>query len=186
MSDNALCCGCSVESDYGTSIVIGDGSSESPYSVTQVDPLFNRPVVRAVHQQPTSIPNSTPTALSFTGVLFDTHHMFTMTSPTRLTIPIAGLYLMGYHLEWESAAAAYDKKIAFRSNGSATLDEQTQIYTSLNTQKFNGNYLWFFDVNDYVEVVATQTSGVAKAISGYDSITNFKYGFWMMYMGKKV
>lgn len=189
---NSTCCGCHFQSDYGTSIVTGDGSQSDPYSADQVDPLFNRPVVRAHHEYGQDIPHNTATPIDYTGVIFDTHEMFTLDQDTRLTIPIAGIYLIGVHLSWDIAVAGtpFYKQLDIRLNGVTVLDTQTQIYSSLDDADVSMNYVYFFEVDDYIEIVATQTSGSTENIvgsfqyGGEDAARRF--GTWMTYLGKKV
>ena len=188
MSDT-FCCGCDFESDYGTSVVTGDGSVADPFSIIQVDPLFNRPVVRSTLQIDRSIPNNTPTAVQWTGVLFDSNNMFSLNNDTRLTVQVAGFYLMGYQIVWPGAAVGVYKTMAFRSNGTTTLESSTRLETGAFSQAHNGSYLWYFAANEYVELVLTQVSGGALTIPGtqeLDSAALGVSGMWMTYLGKKV
>jgi len=67
MSQTPICCGCHLESDYGTSVVTGDGSQTNPFTVAQTDSGYDRPLVRVgISTGSTqSIPDNTDTAVSF-------------------------------------------------------------------------------------------------------------------------
>lgn len=191
MTLNSTCCGCHIISDYGTSTITGDGSQATPYSADQVDPLFERPVVRGIHEFAQNIPNNTPTPIEFSGVIFDSHKMYTHSVPTQFTVQVEGLYLIGYTFDWDVASsAAFYKAIDIRLNGTTVLDTQTQIYADLDEKHFSGNYTWFFSVGDYIEIVARHTSGGNENIIGTSQYigldTTRRYGAFMMYLGKKV
>lgn len=175
------CCGCVVESDYGTGTITGDGSQEDPYSLTQVDSTFNRPVVRVSRpgvQQ--SIPNNTNTAVSFTAESFDTNNMWVIGAPTRITINTAGFYVFGINFDWSSATNQV-REMFFRMNGVLELDRQSQFKNDavITEQLYDMTYQWFFSVGDYIEAIAFQTSGAAL------NLGNVRAQMWAMYLGKK-
>lgn len=177
------CCGCLFEADYGTSILEGDGTHADPISFSQVDPEFERPVARVERVTAQSIPNNTPTAISFTSAVTDSHVMWNVGNPTRLTIQVDGFYLMGFSGRWASANAI--REVFFRQtnfNFVAELDRQSQIKVAAVSHDFSANYNWFFTAGDYIEIVAFQTSGVALDISG-DATSPMN--FWAIYLGKK-
>lgn len=180
----ATCCGCSLVEDYGTSVVEGNGSQFDPYSVHQVDPEFDRPIVRvrktaAVNQ---SITTATPTALTFDVEYFDTNTMHdNAVNNSRLTIPIAGFYLMGADVVWASSTA--QREVFFRLDGITELDRQSAINLNGVTHHQNLQYLWFFEVAQYIEVIAFQTSGAGLNVT---PTTDEPVVFWAMYLGKKI
>lgn len=175
-----VCCGCHLETDYGTSIVSGDGSQESPYSLIQTDPTFNRPLVRVARggsQQ--AIPLATPTPVVFFFTDFDTDGMWNSLLPTRLTVQVSGLYLMGFNGAWGSFANTV-RETSFRLNGVSTLDKQSQINndTVVLSHYYDMTYLWPLVAGDYLEVVAFHQNNPSISM-------NFPQ-FWMMYLGKAV
>lgn len=176
MSKKCDCCGCHLEPDYGTSLVSGSGITEDPYSVSQVDPTFQRPVSRIERTTSQSIPNNTPTAITFTSVALDSHSMFDAGNPTRLTIPIAGIYVFGFNGKWSFSTA--QTETFFRANGSQDLDRQSQYDTVIQDPDFNTAYQWFFQPGEYIEVVVLQVSGGNLNI-------NVPLNFWAFYTGKK-
>ena len=183
MALNPTCCGCHLVTDYGTSIVGGDGdSAATPYTVSMIDPEFNRPIVKIRRTAAQTIPNNTATAVTYTATVFDTNGMFDLGNPTRLTIPITGLYLMGLYYEWPVSANTA-REVFFRLNGSMELDRQSLISANAAVPNHQQNhvYPWFFSAGDYVETLAFQTSGGDLALG----VATFPT-FWMTYLGKKV
>lgn len=173
------CCGCHLASDYGTSILTGDGSSVSPFEYSQVDPTFERPVARVIRATNQTIPNNAPTAISFSTVDFDSHTMFSLVNPTRLTATLPGFYLMGAGLHW--AQTALQRETFFRMNGTLELDRQSQFNTTVQTHHYSLGYLWYFAPGDYVEVVTFQLSGGnLDLVAGAQNLN-----FWMTYLGRK-
>lgn len=188
MVNTGSCCGCHVEDDYGTSFVSGTGESTDPYSIEQElndAILFKRPVVKTTLQVDRSVPLNTPTAIQWTGVQFDTHNMFSLVNPTRVVIPITGLYLMGYQVVW-NAPGDY-KTHEFVLNGTTTLDSHTKLDSGVFNANQTGYYQWYFSENDYVELVLTADAN--KSIIGRLENDAFRRGFsglWMMYLGKRI
>lgn len=175
------CCGCEVESDYGTGTINGDGSVANPYTLQQIDPTFKRPVVRASRTTNQSIPNSTITPIQFTTEDFDTHAMWVVGSPSVFTIAIAGLYLFGINVAWQSSANAV-REVYFRQNGSIELQRNScfKSDTVVSQQSYDITYQWYFAAGDTLEAVAFQTSG------GPLNIGTPRTAMWMMYLGQKI
>lgn len=183
MTTQNICCGCILDDDYGTSTVAGDGSETNPYSVRQIDPTFNRPVVRAIKTLATSqtITTGVDTAITFNSTIFDSHGMFNVANNTRLTIPIEGLYLLGADIPWDTTSAF--KQIRFRLNGSLFFWTATHIRPVSGAFPNNIQYTYTFSVGDYVEVIAQHQQG-----SDLNVVSNTAQpcNFWMMYLGKRV
>lgn len=182
------CCGCHLESDYGTALVTGDGTTADPFTITQVDPTFERPVVRVSRTAGNqAIPTLTDTAVIFDTEEFDSDGMWDAGSPSRLTIPIAGIYLMGTSLRWTWHTDP--KWIFFRQDGATVLHRKTAINGSGIGHQMTHNYMYYFDIGDYVEVVCFQQTGADLDIEGPPTGVlgaQAPICAWMMYLGKKV
>lgn len=183
-----ICCGCFVEDDYGTADVSGSGSATDPYLVEQIDPLFNRPVARTTLQIDRTISINTPTAVQWTGVLFDSHEMFKLSDPTRLTVKVDGLYVMGFHIVWAGSGVGAYKLHDFRLNGATVLDSHTRVETGAFSQNHSGSYVWYFSAADYLELVLTSVTANTSILGTPESDSSGLgiSSFWMMYLGKKV
>lgn len=176
-----FCCGCDLEDDYGTSVVTGEGSAEDPYTVTQIDPEFNRPVVRIGRATSQSIPNNTPTILSFSTEFFDSDSMWDIGAPTRFTIPYTGIYIMNVSFKWAQTTA--NRESGFILNGATELDLKSAQNSNVVAHPLNHTYMWYFTAGDYVEVIVFQNSGAPLNIVA--DATN-PISAWMMYIGQKV
>lgn len=183
------CCGCVVESDYGTSIVTGDGTAAEPYTIALVDPTWVRPAVRIRRTTNQSFPSTTGYGVvSFDTVVFEQGGEFWAAgAPTIITIPEDGLYIFGACGKWAAGNLAGARRIGFRLNGTTVIltDDQPLEAThgATLTPWMNLSYQYRLGIGDTLELVAHQNSGdslnlVAEAD---DSIT-----FWAVYVGKTV
>src|SRR5688572_32190137 len=89
------CCGCVITEDYGTSQVVGTGSSDDPFVVSMVDPAWVRPAARVRRTTDQLISNSIFVPISFDTEVFDTGNFWVIGSPTLFTISEAGMYAFG-------------------------------------------------------------------------------------------
>lgn len=183
MSD-LVCCGCHLASDYGTQVTTGEGSSASPFTVTQVDPEFKRPLVRVGLTLGTnqSFTTGVDGAVSFTVEYFDSDNMWVVGSPTRLTIPKAGIYLIGFTGKWTSSVNA-QRELWIRLNGTTELDRKSAQNGNAVNHPFTMNYVYYFNVGDYIEFMGLQSSGGALTML---SDSSNPITAWMMYMGRKI
>ena len=136
------------------------------------------PAVRVFHNTTQSITSGVATALAFNSERFDqaggsssTQHD-TVTNNSRLTAVYAGVYAIGANVQWASSPTT--AAIQLRVNGT-TIIAQSQVQTDY--RYMNVNTLYSFAVNDYVEVLVTQTSGGALNVS---STGNTSPEFWMV------
>lgn len=171
------CCSCHLESDYGTSVVYGTGSAADPYLVNVVDPDYLRPLVRVSGGAIAPVLNDTPTAIPFTTEEIDTAGFWVIGTPTRLTIPQAGMYLMGAENTWGANTTGV-RELQFRLNGTTVLDHTQHLTTSVGELHVTSTYLWPFIVGDYIEIMVRQTTGISFNMSNGIA--------WMAYMGRKV
>ena len=177
-----LCCGCVVEQDYGTGILTGAGLVNNPYKLEQVDPTFKRPVVKVGILPGTNqtIANNTPIPLLYDAEYFDPGNMW-IVGQTRLSVAVAGLYLMGFSGSW--AANSGPKEFYFRKNGSIDISRKTAHSTSSLNYRINMTAMTYFDTEDFLEVVAFQTTGSDLNVM---SETGYPLYCWMMYLGRRV
>lgn len=131
--------------------------------------------VRVIHSADQSLTNSTETALAFNTEDFDTDVMHdTATNNSRLICKTAGIYIITGQVLWASNATGY-RRLRIRLNGSTVIgaSEMGAVGTDVTYQSVPA--LWDFSVNDYVELMATQTSGGALAVTASGQFPNF----WM-------
>lgn len=176
MATTRACCGCSLVDDYGTSIAFGEGSTEDPFSISQVDPAFIRPSARIERQVGNqTITLNTPTALIFDTEILDTASIWTVVTPTRLTFPIGGLYLIGSSISANNVIASTIES-SFRVNGITTVYNNEVVSEAAAILDYTLHYLYPANALDYVEVVVRTT-----ATRNFNGFT-----VWALYLGRKV
>jgi hypothetical protein len=121
-----------------------------------------------------SIANNTLTTISFGAELFDSDNFHSnTTNNSRITIPSgkAGKYLItGANIFLTNSTGI--RSIRFYKNGSLIYFYNMEAATSANTI-MNVSYLADLAVNDYVEMIAYQTSGGALTMTNDDSSGTF-------------
>ena len=138
------------------------------------------PSARVHNSVEVKVPNTTNTVIPFDTEILDTDNIHSTASNTgRLTCKTAGLYHIYGHAIWTSNASGI-RVLNILLNGS------TLLVTVRHTVSGPTNYMiidteYPLTVNDYVEFVVYQTSGVTLGI-----ISSFPRSpaFGMAYLGK--
>lgn len=186
MAAKCDCCNCVVESDYGTSVVVGDGSAASPFSVDQASVPYLRPAARVRRTTDQSISNSAFNVVSFDAEVFDSDGFWVVGSPTLITIPHQGLYVFGGNGKWATNATG-TRELAIRLNGSEVLRTNDQpvhpTFGGANSIWQTVGYQYRLEVGDTLELLARQESGGALNLEAEadDSVV-----FWIFYAGKTI
>lgn len=124
-----------------------------------LDPLvLPRIAARASSGSEQAIPRSAPgpttpeTFVKFDSVTFDTNHLFDAASPTRLTVSIAGIYLVTGTVYWASPAVPDEGRvirlIADNQQGGATIASDQTDFTGDAAQTISSVYA--FAAGDHV------------------------------------
>lgn len=123
----------------------------------------NSPTALIVQTVVQSIPNNTDTAIILDTVENDNWGGWASGSPTRYTIQVPGVYLIGGQVVF--AGNATNRRLGFiRVNGT------TNIVGGGGDFNNNGSFAcsapavpvpWFFNAGDYVELMGNQNSGGA-------------------------
>lgn len=123
-----------------------------------------------------SINTSTSTAISFDSARYNNGTLWSASNPTRLTIPVAGKYLIGGCLQWQNATTG-DRIAALSLNGSTGIASQA----GTGLIRINLFSVWDCAANDYIELVARQESG-----SSIDCLTvnNYSPELWAHRIGE--
>ena len=125
-----------------------------------------KPQARVYSTAAQSLTSSVLTALTFTNARWDlpSGH-FSLSSPTRLTCQIAGLYVAFGHVGFAASASGTQRQINIMLNGStyiARASEQLEAGgSSGNVHRLIVATLWRFAVADYIELQAYQDTGGA-------------------------
>lgn len=129
-----------------------------------------------------SVSHNTLTALTFDTERFDTGGLHsTSVNTSRLTAPIAGIYLIGGGVRLVANSGGNTRASMIRLNGTTDIG-------SFNDNSHNATYaadmcpvtLYRLDVGDYVELTVYQDSGVALNAS---ASPNLSPEFWMTLQG---
>lgn len=133
---------------------------------TATDYLANPPACRVYHNATQSFTNNTEATVAFNSERFKTvagmHN--TVTNNSRITISDAGLYIVGAHIEFASAADYNLAYAYFRVNAATTIGSQSVgDYDTADAVRLNPVTIWKFAAADYVEVRALQANAAAAA-----------------------
>lgn len=184
MATDPNCCGCSLVDDYGTSFVTGDGNTTTPYQVDIIDPDFIRPAVKVHKTGNISLVANVPQILSFTNEQVDTAGMWDIGNPTRITIPVGGVYLFGCAGKFFSDGGAGTREMRFLHNGLQVANGEVSHEIGF-TPEWTLLYPIVCFAGDYVEM----------QVRADDNVTFFGYVFpngpissvmWAIYLGKVV
>lgn len=112
-----------------------------------------------------SIPNNTATAITFTTLVQDADSMWSGSTPTRLTCQTAGWFLVTGSLDY-AANSTGARAVFIHKNGSGTYLNQYRPAAGGGTSDFlTVSGALYLNAGDYVEVIATQTSGGALNVT---------------------
>lgn len=178
------CCGCVFDSDYGTSIVTGSGTTVDPYIFSEVNADWVRPAARVERTTSQSIPNNTITAISFDTENFDTGGFWTVGSPTRLTVSEEGLYMFGGCVLWPANTTG-TRELGLRLNGTTILQHNDQpVDPSLSIPYWQQvTYQAILTPTNYLELTARHEAGVSLNLMEEE---HESMSFWIVYMGRAV
>lgn len=134
------------------------------------------PCVRVTHNAAQSITSGVGTALAFNSERFDqagnaadTMHD-TVTNNSRLTCRYAGVYQITGNIIW-AANNTGQRGCAIRLNGTTFLADSTNDTAGTGTTNINVTTLYALAVNDFVELVVTQSSGGALNVNTSGNIS---------------
>lgn len=116
---------------------------------------------RVFHNTTQSIPNNASTLVNFNSERFDTDTIHdTVTNNSRLTCKTAGVYLIVGHLGY--AANGTGERVAqILLNGTTAIVTESGVPTSSNQFRLTATTVYSLALNDFVQLVAYQTSGGA-------------------------
>jgi len=141
---------------------------------------FKNSMARVRRDSVQTISNNTDTPINFDNEDFDTDSIHdNATNNTRLTVKLAGKYLIGGCLEWEANGNG-TRRIHILKNGTTNLSH-SHIATHASDEIAHAiTTLASLAVDDYVELVAYQDSSGDLDVLGGDGECNF----WMTYIGE--
>lgn len=147
--------------------------------------LANPPACRAYHNAAQSIPNNADTTVAFNSERFDTATMHdTVTNNSRITIPIAGLYLLTFTGEFVAAADYQTHYAFFMLNGTTPIGVGTAgaVTTAGPGCLVGASAVYKFAAGNYVEVKVRQNNSAAAA-RNLNSSGNYSPEFTAVWLG---
>lgn len=121
---------------------------------------IGRGCVRAIRDTDQSITTGTYTDISFSGVDRDDLGYWAAGSPTRLTIPKTGWYLVGANVNFASNAVGY-RRVIIELNDSTYEIQDARGPNPSNATIVTISGLLYLTAGDYLKLVVFQTSGGA-------------------------
>lgn len=116
---------------------------------------------RVFHSVNQSIPNG---GVSLTPLVFDSERYdsanlhSTVANTGRLTVPVAGRYLVWAGVRWAGASSG-ERQLGLRAGGTVTIAYLSQLPVGTSPTDMIVSTIWSFAAGQYVEVVVYQTSG---------------------------
>jgi hypothetical protein len=118
------------------------------------------PTARVTHNANQAIPgNAAVTVLAFNTERFDSGTLHDVAANnTRITAPVAGIYLVTANITWEANATGA-RELNIRRNGTTNVARVVQPGDAVNTTDQEAATLVKLAAGDYVEVALRQNSG---------------------------
>lgn len=131
-----------------------------------------QPSARVSASQSTNVPTNTDVPLSFDTVRFDTGGLFNIGTPTRLTAPVSGKYLIQGQARFVGSTTGIDpsglRELSILLNGVILIAEENAPglpNVLIDTSKREVATVYELAAGDFVELIAFQSSSVAMTIS---------------------
>lgn len=143
--------------------------------------IFNE-CARVTHNAAQAATTAVALVLAFNTERFDTNAIHdTAVNNSRLTCKTAGLYLIVGNIEWAANATGY-RRLDIRLNGATLIasEREGDVVVAAITTIQHITTIYQLAVNDYVELLATQTSGGNLNVN---STANISPEFMMVRVG---
>lgn len=123
-----------------------------------------------------TLSNGAVTALTFNSERFDTDSFHsTSVNPSRLTIPVTGLYLCGLHEQFATNGTGV-RAVAIRLNGTTNIGVVEQVPAAAASTDLSLTTLYSFTAGDYIEAIGYQNSGGSLDVV---AVGNASPEFWI-------
>ena len=122
------------------------------------------PFCLAYHNANQTIPNGTTTYLDLNSTMWDNDDMHDdAVNNSRITIKTAGVYLVTANVLFDDAHESGDRAVSIWLNRTDQISQQKGTGTDTNNGR-QVSVVYYFDVDDYVEVNVYQASGYSLDI----------------------
>lgn len=114
---------------------------------------------------------------------FDVGDLWNPAVPGRFTVPVGGIYLVGYTVAWAPNATG-GRSMFLRKNGDG-LHRAAQVNAPGSTQDpiYGNSIIMQMQAGDYVECVVLQNSGAALNMTGDNANKEGASSFWIARVG---
>lgn len=128
--------------------------------------LFNGASARVNRSANKSIPSGTLTAIDFDQERFDTDTIHdNITNNTRLTAKTAGKYVIVGNVNWAVNASGNYRQTMILLDGASVIAVHSHDPNGVHASETSISTIWWMLVNQYVELLVQQDSGVAQTCS---------------------
>ena len=104
--------------------------------------------------------------VEFDGESFDTADMHTDAAPSRLTAPIAGIYLVTGNVRWEEAPGGDYRLLVIARNGNPNSQVPAEVMAGPATQRQHVTGTARLAAGDYVELGAHENAAAQLQLIG--------------------
>jgi hypothetical protein len=147
--------------------------STNATDATWQDPV--QPAVRCYHGPQQTAANAVPTALVYAFERFDTDTMHdAVVNPSRITCRTAGIYMIGGEIEFDSNANG-DRFVYIRHSSGLFIASNWDHALSGSAHRISVATMYRLEVNEYVELVGAQSSGITLNMNTQSNDAN---EFW--------
>lgn len=139
------------------------------------DGIVNQVCACKVHRtgDKTGVANNTATPIDFDVIDADGDNMFDLADPTKVTIRTAGWYDVSGGLTFESNTGGSTREVQIRLNGATVIQRSTRDPNASGSTHVSVATTDYFNVGDYVELVAFQNSGGARICESHPEYANY-------------
>jgi hypothetical protein len=107
--------------------------------------------------------------LTFNSERFDTAGLHDSSgNPTRLTVPISGLYLVSVNISWDTVSSVGSRELALNKNGATVVARNVVAPSGVgDTTEQSLTTLVSLSAGDYIEVKLRQNSGTTFSVFAF-------------------
>ncbi len=142
---------------------------------TAIEYLMSPPRCQIYNGSGQSISNSTLTVLSFDTAAYDYSSMHDAGSPTRVTIPDDGLYLVHGYVRFSATGVTFTRlRLQMRINGATVIHNHATAGATAVTDDWISLRVSIereFQAGDYLELLVIQTSGASRTTDNGNNLT---------------
>lgn len=162
-----------------TSAKLAPGAAALQANSITADKFANLPATRVYNSVVLPLTTAVNTLLTFDTERYDTDNIHDLVTNTgRLTCKTAGVYRVALHLDFVSNATGY-RQVQLRLNGTTVFAQDTRVAVNGANTSIALSTVFRLAINDYVEGLALQNSGVALNVSATSAYSPELSATWL-------